>query len=123
MKKNQFYTALILAAALVVSGLYHSHVAEAQNPSAPIKLRAPYQVIISTTPQPLASSTAVHGIVLKAISPGATIYIGTSSALTATDGYPLSDGDTLTLEVREASEIYAMATATARLAIMPYRRN
>jgi hypothetical protein len=49
--------------------------------------------------------------VVKALCPGQTVYVGTSSAVTAADGYPLSDGETLTLEVKNGSDLWFIASA------------
>lgn len=65
-----------------------------------------------------------HGFILKAICPaGQTIYLGASAAVTTSTGYPMTDGETLTLEVANVSEIYAIADAvSAQLAILPFAK-
>jgi hypothetical protein len=91
---------------------------------APVRLRAPYQVVIGTTAQALTSSGGVLGVTLKAISPGQTIYLGTDNTVSSLTGWPLADGETFTVEVSDASTIWVVASAPSqRLAVFPYRRN
>ncbi|MCC6191386.1 MAG: hypothetical protein IT318_20375 [Anaerolineales bacterium] len=58
-----------------------------------------------------------NGIILRAASTNTgIIYVGNSSAVTAgsdgaTDGFPLSAGDALTLEVMDPSTIYVIGSA------------
>jgi hypothetical protein len=90
----------------------------------PVTLHPPFQFTVGISPLPLPSTgTAIRGVTLKAMSPGQTIYIGTSNALTASSGFPLSDGDSIGIEVNNANQIYVMATANnQRLAVLAYRR-
>jgi hypothetical protein len=89
----------------------------------PIHLVAPYRVTIGAAAVQLTASGNVHGIVIKAICPGQTIYIGASSAVTTSTGYPMVDGETLTLEAANANQIYAIASAAAQsVAVLPYAR-
>lgn len=91
--------------------------------AAHVRLVAPYRVTVGAAAGQLTASGNVHGLVLKAICPGQTIYVGVSSAVSTATGYPMSDGDTLTLEVRNASDIYAIASAAAQsLAVLPFER-
>jgi hypothetical protein len=89
----------------------------------PIRLGAPYRVTVGVAAAVLTASGNVHGVILKAICPGQTIYVGASSAVTTATGYPMTDGETLTLEVRDANQIYAIASAAAQsLAVLPFAR-
>jgi hypothetical protein len=96
---------------------------EASAPNPLVRLVAPYRVTVGAAAVQLTASGNVHGIVLKAICPGQTIYVGVSSSVTTATGYPLSDGETLTLEVQNANQIYAIASAAAQsVAILPFER-
>lgn len=95
----------------------------AQPSAAPVRLVEPYRVTVGATAVQVTTSGNVHGIVLKALAPGQTIYIGASSAVTTSTGYPMSDGETLTLEVRNANQLYAIASAAAQsVAVLPFTR-
>ncbi len=93
-------------------------------PSAnPVRLIAPYRVTVGGTAVQLTSSGNVHAVMIKAICVGQTIYIGTSDQVTTSTGYPLADGDSLVLEVRNANQIYAIASASSQsLAVLPFSR-
>lgn len=111
--------------ALLGSGVVAAsgNLAEAQNPQPPIRLQRPYHVLIGATPINLGTSGSVYGITLKAICPGEIIYIGTDSSVATTDGFPLSDGESLYLEVSNPNQIWAISTASSqRLVVLSYRR-
>jgi len=96
----------------------------AQAPAAaPVRLVAPYRVTVGGTAVQLTSSGNVNGgVVVKAICPGQTMYIGISGVTTAT-GYPLSDGEAVALGVGNANQIYAIASAAAQsVAVLPFSR-
>jgi hypothetical protein len=85
---------------------------------------APYRQAVGAAAVQVTSSNPVNGgIVVRAICPGQTIYLGVSSAVTTANGFPLSDGDIITLGVRDANLLYAIASAAAQeLAILPFNR-
>jgi hypothetical protein len=60
------------------------------------------------------SNIPCHVLVVKAICPGQTMYVGTSSGVTTATGYPLADGETVTLEVKNASDLWFIASAAAQ---------
>jgi hypothetical protein len=95
----------------------------AQPASAPVRLTAPYRVTVGAAAVQLTTSGNVHGIVLECLCPGQTIYIGASAAVTTATGYPMADGETLTLEVRNANQLFAIASAAGQsLAVLPFSR-
>lgn len=95
----------------------------AQPSAAPVRLVAPYRVTVGGTAVQITASGNVHGVVVKALSPGQTVYIGISDAVTTATGYPMVDGETLTLEVRNANQLYAIASAAAQsVAVLPFSR-
>jgi len=86
------------------------------------KINAPYRVTVGVAAVQLTSNGTVHGQLIKALCPGQTIYIGRTSAVTTLTGYPLADMETLTLEVADVSELWAIADAAAQeVAILPYK--
>jgi len=94
----------------------------AQQPEPPLSLLAPYQATVGPSAAALPSSGVVRGVVLKAISPGHTIYIGTNNTLTAANGWPIADNDSVAFDISEASQIWVVASAAdQRIAILPYR--
>jgi hypothetical protein len=110
----------LLVAALAVAHDTAPVTAQVRNP---VRLVAPYRVTVGAAAVQLTSSGNVHGFVLKAICPGQTIYVGVASTVTTATGYPLVDGETLTLEVRNANEVYAIASAASQsVAVLPYSR-
>jgi hypothetical protein len=99
-------------------------VAFAQPSATSIALTAPYRVTVGVAAAQLTASGNVHGIVLKAVCPGQTIYVGTSAAVTTATGYPMVDGETLTLEIRNANQLFAIASAAAQsVAVLPFSRH
>lgn len=93
------------------------------NLQAGIRLKTPYRKTVGVAAVHLGNSEDdVHGILLRAICPGETIYIGLAGVTTAT-GYPMTDGESLPLDVRNGSRIYAIATAAAQsVAVLPFVR-
>lgn len=90
---------------------------------AAVHLVAPYRVTVGGTAVQLTASGNVTGLVIKAICPGQTMYIGAASTVTTLTGYPLADGETLTLEVTNANQIYAIASAASQsVAVLPFSR-
>jgi hypothetical protein len=88
-----------------------------------VRLVAPYRVTVGAAAVQLTTSGNVHGIVIKAMCPGQTIYIGASSAVTTATGYPMVDGETLSLEATNANQVYAIASAGGQsVAVLPYSR-
>lgn len=119
----------VLAACLVlvVVGVLFSALAvpvTAQPNRAAVQLLAPYRVTVGASAVQLTASGNVNGgVVVKAICPGQTVYVGTSAAVTTANGYPLSDGETLTLEVSNADKVFAIASAAAQsVAVLPFSR-
>jgi hypothetical protein len=96
---------------------------EAQANRASIRLTAPYRVTVGAAAVQLTASGNVHGVVIKCLCPGQTVYVGTTSGVTTATGYPLVDGETLTLEIRNANQVYAIASAAAQsVAVLPFSR-
>lgn len=85
------------------------------------------QTISTGTGAPLTDNCGnQHGFVIKALCPAAqVIYVsGTLATCTAAAGYPMNDGETLTLEVQNENQIFALASAgSAQLAILPFAKN
>lgn len=86
----------------------------------PVRITAPNRLAVGVTAVQ-GSNRPCHGVVVKALCPGETIYLGTSSAVTTADGYPMGDGETLTLNVKNANELYFIASAAAQaVAFVPF---
>lgn len=94
---------------------------EAQPPAPSIDLVAPYRVEVGVAAVQLTSSGNVNGgVVVKCLCTGQTIFIGASSAVATATGYPLSDREALYLNVRNANQIWAIASGAAQnLAVFP----
>jgi hypothetical protein len=123
MRMRRFLVIAGLVLACALSAPHATVSLDAQATRAAIHLVAPYRVTVGGTAVQLTASGNVHGIVLKALCPGQTMYIGASSAVTTATGYPMSDGETLTLEVANANQIYAIASAAAQsVAVLPFAR-
>lgn len=91
--------------------------------SSAIRIKAPTRSASGVAAAQLPDSGNVHGVVVKAICPGQTIYVGADNTVTTANGYPMADGDTLTLEVRNANQIWHIASAAAQsLAVLPFER-
>ena len=66
----------------------------------------------------------VHGVIVKALCPGQTVYLGKTVAVTTSTGYPMTDGETLTLEVPNANQLAFIASAAGQaVSIVPFYRN
>ncbi len=69
---------------------------------------------VQLTPTPLTNRSSMS---IKIVTTGNNIvYIGNSSAVTTSTGYPLFYGDTLQLDLTPSHVIYAIATATNQTA-------
>lgn len=67
------------------------------------------------------TSVPCHGVVVKAICPGQTIYVGNSTAVTTATGYPLADGESITFEVSNINQLWFIASAALQsVALLPY---
>lgn len=97
-------------------------VVSAQPPAPSITFLAPYRVSVGGTAVQLTTSANVNGgILLKAICPGETVYWGVSSAVTTANGFPLANGESVPLNVRNANEIYVIASAASQaVAVAPF---
>lgn len=62
---------------------------------------------IQITPTPLSNRSSLSLRITA--STGAFVYIGTSSAVTTSTGYPLANGDTLQMDLSDASQIWAIS--------------
>lgn len=76
------------------------------------------QKSLTTTPAPVGNDTFRVGVTLKSpASNGTEIYIGNSVSVSATNGYILSPGETIYLEISSTSSLFARTAAgTATLA-------
>lgn len=63
-------------------------------------------VHLTVTPLPNRSSMGFKAV----CNPGAIIFIGNSSGVTTTTGYPLFNGDTLQLDLTGSQAVYAIAS-------------
>lgn len=96
----------------------------AQPNRAPVRVTAPYRVTVGATAVQLTSSGNVNGgVCIKALVPGQTMYLGVSSAVTTSTGWPMTDNESLCLEVINANVIYGIASAAAQsVAVLPFSR-
>lgn len=96
----------------------------AQPNRAPVRVTAPYRVTVGGTAVQLTSSGNVNGgVCLKALVPGQTLYLGVSTAVTTSTGWPMSDNESLCLEVINANQIWGIASAAAQsVAVLPFSR-
>lgn len=68
---------------------------------------------IQITPTPLPNRSSVSfRVEADANTP---IYIGNSSSVTVTNGYPLYDGDTLSMDLTPSDTIYAVSTIAGQI--------
>lgn len=95
----------------------------AQGTRAPINIVAPYRVTIGGTAVQLTTSGNVNGgVCVKALVPGQTMYLGLAGVATTT-GWPMTDNESLCLEVRNANVLYGIASAAAQsVAVLPFSR-
>lgn len=93
-------------------------------PSASIRVVAPYRVTVGVAAVQLTSSGNVNGgVCVKALAPGQTLYLGVSAAVTTATGWPMTDNESLCLEVNNANQVWAIASAAAQsVAVLPFSR-
>jgi len=96
----------------------------AQPNRAAIQVTAPYRVTVGVAAVQLTSSGNVNGgVCVKALVPGQTLYLGVSSAVTTATGWPMTDNESLCLEVRNANVLWGIASAAAQsVAVLPFSR-
>jgi hypothetical protein len=68
---------------------------------------------VRLTPTPLSNRSAMS--IKAVISGNAMVYIGNSSAVTSSTGYPLFNGDSLQLDLTAGQAVYAIASAGSQL--------
>lgn len=67
---------------------------------------------VQLTPTPLANRKSMS---VKAILTGNNVvYVGNSSGVTSSTGYPLFNGDSVQLDITGSATVYAIATAAAQ---------
>lgn len=67
------------------------------------------------------TSIGCHGVLVRAICPGQTIYIGASNAVTTATGYPLNDNESIQFEVDNVNKLWFIASAAGQaVAFLPY---
>lgn len=74
------------------------------------------QVALTGSAQQLSSGVSAESIALKNTSTVNTMYLGGSSSVSSTTGWPLSPGETITLEILNTRRIWVIGTAADRLA-------
>lgn len=90
---------------------------------APLRITAPIRQTVGGTAVQGNGGTSVpcHGVLVKAVSPGQTIYVGVSGAVTTGNGWPLADGNVLDLQVKNVTDLWFIASAAGQaVALLPY---
>lgn len=111
-------------AARIIPDPFAIEALRAQGTRGPINVIAPYRVAVGTSAVQLTTSGNVNGgVCIKALAPGQTMYLGVSSAVTTSTGWPMSDRESLCLEVRNANVLYGIASAADQaVAVLPFSR-
>src|SRR4051812_29669599 len=87
----------------------------------PARLVAPARLTVGAAAVQ-GTDIACHGVVVRGMCPGQTVYIGVSSAVTTATGYPLADGEEKSFEITNLNQLYFIASAAAQaIAYFPYR--
>lgn len=68
---------------------------------------------VQLTPTPLANRSSVSFRVEA--DPNIPVYIGNNSSVSTTNGYPLYDGDTLSMDLTPSDTMYAISTAPGQV--------
>jgi hypothetical protein len=88
--------------------------------TAPLKLHTPFREAVGIAAVQVAA-VSCHGAMVRAICPGQTIYVGKDDTVTAANGFPMADGDTLDLQLGNTSTVWVIASAADQaLAVLPY---
>lgn len=67
-------------------------------------------------PTPLANRSSIS-IAITA-TPNTPVYIGNSSAVTTSNGYPLYDGSSIQLDLTDSGQVWAVSTAPGQIAAL-----
>lgn len=88
--------------------------------TAPLRITAPSRLAVGAA-SVQGTNIPCHGVLVKAICPAQVVYVGTSTAVATTDGFPLADGDVIDLQVKNVNELWFIASAAAQaVSLMPY---
>lgn len=69
------------------------------------------------------SGARCHLYIVKAICPGQKIYLGTDNTVDAATGYPMVDGETLTMEPEAINDLWHYGSgAGCSLSVWPFVR-
>lgn len=88
--------------------------------TAPLRITAPSRVTVGAA-SVQGSNRPCHGVLVRAICPGQTIYVGVDTGVLTTTGWPMADGEVLDLAVKNANDLWFIASAAAQsVALLPY---
>jgi hypothetical protein len=86
----------------------------------PLRITAPSRATVDSAAAQ-GPNIPCHGVLIKAICPGQTIYVGVDANVTTATGFPLNDGDVLDLRVTNVNQLGFVASAdTQSVALLPY---
>ena len=89
----------------------------------PTLLQPPLQFDVPTVATALPDSGRVAGVSVQGITDGPMIYVGTTSSLSTSNGWPLGDGSSISPGVSNANQLYVISSSAGqRVAIWYWRR-
>jgi hypothetical protein len=87
----------------------------------PVRLVAPARLAVGAAAVQ-GPSAPCHGVLVRGVCPGQTIYIGISSGVTVANGYPMADGEEKQFEVSNLNQLWFIASAAAQaIAYFPFQ--
>ena len=89
--------------------------------TAPLRLLEPFARVVGVAAEQVSTNRSCHGVLVKALCPGQTVYIGVSAGLTTANGFHLADGEVIDLAVKNTNELWFIASAAAQgVRLLPY---
>jgi hypothetical protein len=86
----------------------------------PLHITAPSRLTVGAAAVQ-GTNLPCHGVLVRAICPSQSIYLGVSNGVTTAAGWPMADGDVLDLRVSNVNQLWFIASAAAQsVALMPY---
>jgi hypothetical protein len=63
-----------------------------------------------------------HGVVVRALCPGQTIYLGTDNTVTTATGHPMVDGEEKQFEITNVNQLWFVSSLDGQaVSFFPYR--
>lgn len=89
------------------------------------RARKPFRLAVSAVATQFALPVTLsrsHLYIVKAMCPGSRIYLGTDNTVSSSTGYPMDDGETLTMEPVQLTALWHIGGASDAISVFPFDR-